>query len=124
VLRALRSLPLVRVTPLLGDSGGALRLHADADGTLAVLLSRANRTPERKIYAPRFPKAKGEGWWLVLAEADELLALKRVSIGRETRVELQLVAPAEPGEYAYTLYLVSDCYVGFDQQLDVRVLVE
>lgn len=135
VLRVLRSFPLVDVRPLLQKAAaaaggaasaaahGALLLEPDADGVLAVELSRVNRPPERKVYAPRWPKPKGEGWWLVLAEGNELLALKRVAIGRSTRVELQLVAPAEPGEYVFTLYLVSDCYIGFDQQRDVPVIV-
>jgi hypothetical protein len=38
-------------------------------------------------------------------------------------VELQLVAPAKAGEYEYTLLLVSDSYIGFDQQCAVRVVV-
>jgi activating signal cointegrator complex subunit 3 len=131
VVRVLRSFPLVSVEPRLpapaDGSGGpaALTLEADAEGELTVMLRRTNRASERRIHAPLFPKPKGEGWWLALADGAELLALKRVSVGSESRaVVLQLVAPAERGEYEYTLLLISDCYVGFDQQIAVRVIVE
>jgi len=98
-------------------------LARDSEGTLPVVLGRTNRPPARKIYAPYFPKPKTEGWWLVLADGDELLALKRMSVGRDTKAELQVLAPEEPGSYEFTLYLVSDSYIGFDQQVPVRVVV-
>lgn len=127
LLRALRSFPLVDVRPQLPEppAGGAraLLLRADEDATLVVHLARANRPTGRAAYAPRLPKPKSEGWWLVLAEGDELLALKRLTLGREARVELRLVAPAQIGETVFSLHLVSDVYLGFDQQVDMRVLV-
>jgi len=68
-----------------------------------------------RAYAPRFPKVKDEGWWVILGEVDsrELLALKRLGGVREkSRVSLALYVPKEPCRKIYTVYLISDCYVG------------
>ena len=79
---------------------------------------------DSKAYAPKFPKAKDEGWWLVLGEVDsrELLALKRIGFIRgRTRSSLAFSAPEEPCRKIYTLYLISDCYLGLDQQFDLSL---
>ena len=89
---------------------------------------------DRHAHAPRFPKAKDEGWWLVLGEVDsgELLALKRVGFihGRptargpgKTKVSLGFPAPPYACRKIYSVYLVSDCYLGLDQQYELSVEV-
>lgn len=78
------------------------------------------------MYAPNFPKQVDEGWWLVLGDTvtGELLALKRISAIRGTSAAtLAFVAPEEPGAYEYTLYLMSDSYMGLDQQCSVPLRV-
>lgn len=75
-----------------------------------------------EVYAPRFSKAKQEGWWLVLGEADsgELLALKRVGGVRGCgRASLALSASSEPCHKLLSLYLISDSYLGLDQQYEL-----
>ena len=69
-----------------------------------------------KVHAPRFPKDKEEGWWLVVGDvaANSLLCIKRISLQLKAKVKLEFTAP-EPGEYAYKLYLMSDSYLGCDQ---------
>lgn len=37
--------------------------------------------------------------------------------------ELQFSVPDEPGEYTFDVHLVSDSYIGLDQQLSVAVFV-
>ena len=77
-----------------------------------------------RAYAPRFPKTKDEGWWLVLGEVDsgELLALKRIGrIRGRTQSSLAFPAPDEPSRKILTLYLMSDCYLGLDQQFDLSL---
>ena len=55
---------------------------------------------------------------------DELLALKRVQLHRgTTRAELQFIAPEEAGHLDYEVYLISDSYIGLDQQHGVRMSV-
>ena len=55
---------------------------------------------------------------------DELLALKRVQLRHgTTRTELHFIAPEEAGEQDYEVYLISDSYIGLDQQHRVRMSV-
>ena len=77
---------------------------------------------DSKAYAPRFPKAKDEGWWALIGEVDsgELVALKRLGYLRsKTKTTLAFTTPEEPCRKIYSLYLISDCYLGLDQQLDM-----
>ena len=50
---------------------------------------------------------------------DELKAIRRVSFGRRTTVALSIPAPIMPGTYTYTVFVISDVYLGLDQQYDV-----
>lgn len=81
----------------------------------------------QNVYAPGFPKPKQEGWWLVLGRKDpvldELVALKRVFIRGTTSHDLAFDLPETPGEHAFMVYLVSDSYIGLDQQYDFTVFV-
>jgi len=93
---------------------------------------------EGKAFTTKFPKPKDEGWFLVLGcvEDGELLALKRSGASRTKRslkapkaspgVEQQLTffTPLDAGRVIYTLYIISDCYLGLDQQYDVYLDVE
>ena len=76
------------------------------------------------VHAPRFPKAKEEGWWLVVGDSksNNLLCIKRVTLQLKAKVKLEFVAP-EAGEYAYTLYLMSDSYLGCDQEYEMPLKV-
>ena len=40
-----------------------------------------------------------------------------------TRAELHFIAPEEAGEQDYEVYLISDSYIGLDQQHRVRMSV-
>ncbi|KAL9617270.1 MAG: hypothetical protein Q9160_007951 [Pyrenula sp. 1 TL-2023] len=68
------------------------------------------------VHAPFYPGAKMENWWLVVGEekSKSLLAVKRVTIGRILKTQLEYVVPT-PGEHELTLYLMSDSYMGVDQ---------
>ncbi|XP_031554350.1 activating signal cointegrator 1 complex subunit 3-like [Actinia tenebrosa] len=100
------------------------KVHADQEYSLNIELKRLNRFKgsELKAHAPYFPKAKSEGWWMVLGDTDsgELLALKRIgNIRSSTRATLSFYTPEIEGRKIYTLYLISDCYLGLDQQYDL-----
>ena len=72
-----------------------------------------------RAVCPLYPKIKQEGWWVVLGdrETDELLALRRVSFGSEARTRLTYETRARAG--VVVAFLVSDCYVGLDQETEL-----
>ena len=72
--------------------------------------------PDTTVHAPFYPGQKIENWWLVVGDEKtrNLLAIKRVAIGRKLSLRLEYIVPS-PGEHELTLYLMSDAYVGVDQ---------
>jgi len=95
--------------------------------TISVNLERKNRDTNMKVLAPKFSKPKNEGWWLAVGRGadDELVALKRVLIRPRgsNPTHLTFMAPSEVGDHTYTVYLMSDCYLGLDQEYDFTVQV-
>lgn len=53
-------------------------------------------------------------------ENRELMALKRVGfVQSRSTVQLSFYTPENPGRYIYNLYIMSDSYLGLDQQYSV-----
>ncbi|KAH9677827.1 DExH-box ATP-dependent RNA helicase DExH12 [Citrus sinensis] len=98
------------------------------DTTLQVVLERdlGGRTELGPVYSNRYPKAKEEGWWLVVddAKTNQLLAIKRVSLQRKSRAKLDFAAPVEGGKKTYTLDFMCDSYMGCDQEYSFTVDVK
>ncbi|XP_071692835.1 DExH-box ATP-dependent RNA helicase DExH12-like [Rutidosis leptorrhynchoides] len=104
-------------------------VRAGEDITLVVTLERdlEGRTEVGPVDAPRYPKAKEEGWWLVVGDtkSNQLLAIKRVSLQRKSKVKLDnITAPSEPGKKSFTLYFMCDSYMGCDQEYSFTVDVK
>ncbi|CAN1127789.1 DExH-box ATP-dependent RNA helicase DExH12 [Linum perenne] len=103
----------------------AENVKAGDDVTLQVVLERdlEGRTEVGAVDTPRFPKAKEEGWWLVVGDTKtkQLLAIKRVSLQRKLKVKLEFAAPADAGRKSYTLYFMCDSYLGCDQEYGFTV---
>lgn len=78
--------------------------------------------------APKFPKAKDEGWFLILGHKEhrELIALKRIGSCRaqSTKYHMTFMSPAEPGHLMYTFFLMSDSYLGLDQEYTICLDVQ
>ncbi|XP_064473851.1 activating signal cointegrator 1 complex subunit 3-like [Ornithodoros turicata] len=78
--------------------------------------------------APKFPKPKDEGWFLILGhkESKELIALKRVGSCRShtSRHHMTFMSPSEPGRLVYTCFLMSDSYLGLDQEYNIYLDVQ
>ncbi|KAJ9648356.1 Pre-mRNA-splicing helicase BRR2 [Coniosporium tulheliwenetii] len=75
-----------------------------------------DKEPNTEVHAPFYPGTKTENWWLVVGEEEtkNLLAIKRVTIGKSLKTRLEYVVPT-PGKHSLTLYLMSDSYIGVDQ---------
>uniref|UniRef100_A0AAQ5X6T8 Activating signal cointegrator 1 complex subunit 3 n=1 Tax=Amphiprion ocellaris TaxID=80972 RepID=A0AAQ5X6T8_AMPOC len=124
-----RPLPVAGVN--LREESSWLVVHADQEYVLQVSLRRINlgqqrRKQESKAQASRFPKVKDEAWFLVLGEVDrrELLAVKRLGYVRNhTVASVAFYTPERTGKCIYTLYLMSDSYLGLDQQYDIHLNV-
>lgn len=99
------------------------KVHADQEYILNVDLSRESKLRrDTKAFAPKFPKLKDEGWFLVLGdtEKNELLAMKRVGyVPRRSSHQVIFFTPETTGRVCYALYVISDCYLGLDQQYEV-----
>ncbi|KAL2207196.1 Sec63-domain-containing protein [Sarocladium strictum] len=76
------------------------------------------------VHAPFYPSRKTENWWLVVGDEKNknLLAIKRVTIGHELSVKLEYTVPKE-GEHDLKLFLMSDSYIGVDQEREFSVKV-
>ena len=125
MVKVLGQLPSVAVT--LGRTDA--RIEADTELVLKVNIREKGNGKGRRggrggrAYTPHFPKPRPAGWWLILgdAEAGDLYALKRVKLnGRQTSTSLVFYAPEENGMVNMTLYLVSDTYLGLDQEVPFR----
>jgi pre-mRNA-splicing helicase BRR2 len=71
-----------------------------------------------------FPKEQAEGWWLVVGSEDgsTLLGIKRVAFGVAKAVEkLEFMPPTTPGKHVLKLFLMSDSFIGADQEFEVQV---
>eukprot|EP00727_Mastigamoeba_balamuthi_P013194 m51a1_g8498 putative u5 small nuclear ribonucleoprotein 200 kda helicase-like (2194) ;mRNA; r:37531-45528 len=70
------------------------------------------------VHAPYMPRERAEGWWLVVGEegSNALESIKRVALGKSAKARLEWAAPAAAGPHEYTLYLMSDSYIGCDQE--------
>ena len=79
---------------------------------------------DTSVHAPFYPAKKMENWWLVVGEESTktLLAIKRITIGAKLNVRLEYTVPT-PGEHELKLFLMSDSYVGVDQDPSFKVTV-
>ncbi|XP_067928050.1 U5 small nuclear ribonucleoprotein 200 kDa helicase-like [Watersipora subatra] len=69
------------------------------------------------VIAPLFPQKREEGWWLVIGDSktNSLISIKRLTLAQKVKVKLDFVAPSA-GKHSYTLYFMSDSYMGCDQE--------
>uniref|UniRef100_A0A0E0KAG9 RNA helicase n=1 Tax=Oryza punctata TaxID=4537 RepID=A0A0E0KAG9_ORYPU len=92
--------------------------------SIRLQMKNARRSTSR-AFSPRFPKAKHEAWWLVLGNvtSSELYGLKRINFMDRvvnTRMELPEMFDIQETK----LILVSDSYLGFDQEYSLGHLAK
>lgn len=56
-------------------------------------------------------------------KSNALLSIKRITLQQKAKVKLDFVAPT-PGRYTYTLYFMSDSYLGCDQEYKLNINVD
>nr|KAJ0203753.1 hypothetical protein LSAT_V11C500237010 [Lactuca sativa] len=99
----------------------------DVGASLNIRLERSNsnRRKSSRAFTPRFPKLKDEAWWLVLGNSStsELHALKRVSFTNNVVTRMKL-PPTATNIQGMKLFLISDCYLGFDQEYSIEEVME
>ncbi|RKP04511.1 Sec63 Brl domain-containing protein [Thamnocephalis sphaerospora] len=152
--RVLEALPLMNVhLDVAGDGptllGSTVQVRATLDRKFythgATDTADLRRQYDGSAHTPHFPKRQYESWWLLLGDprSDDVMALKRISfqqsddrpsstgervqrraIGTKLSSTLRCEAPDVAGEHPLTLFIVSDCYLGLDQQLDVPIVVQ
>jgi len=124
IARFCNRFPNIDMTYEVVDNG---KVRAGRDMMLQVTLERdlEGRTEVGPVDAPRYPKSKEEGWWLVVGDTktNQLLAIKRVSLQRKSKVKLEFT-PAEVGKKTYTLYFMCDSYLGCDQEYTFTIDVK
>jgi len=101
-----------------------LEVHLDQEYTINVTLTRLGKRNSSTIHCPKFPKGKDEGWFLTLGNQNdgELIALKRIGHKSSRSFhQLTFVTPKRTGRVIYTLYLLSDGYLGLDQQYNIQL---
>ncbi|CAL5363407.1 unnamed protein product [Camellia sinensis] len=113
---------------LMYDALDSDNVRVEEDVSLQFTLQRdiEGQTEVGHIDAPRYPKAKEEGWWLIVGDTktSQLLVIRKVSFRRKSNVELVFIAPGEAEQKTYTLYFVCDSYVGCDQEYSFSVDVK
>eukprot|EP00095_Tigriopus_kingsejongensis_P005132 snap_masked-scaffold100_size373717-processed-gene-2.9 protein:Tk05132 transcript:snap_masked-scaffold100_size373717-processed-gene-2.9-mRNA-1 annotation:"u5 small nuclear ribonucleoprotein 200 kda helicase" len=77
------------------------------------------------IIAPFFPTKREEGWWVVIGDpkSNTLLSIKRLTLQQKAKFKLDFVAP-RVGKYNYTLFFMSDSYLGCDQEYKLSVEIK
>ena len=78
------------------------------------------------VHAPFFPQERFEEWWLVVGEqqSNTLVSIKRLALTKRTQTaQLDFVLPAQPGVHEYTIMLMSDSYLGCDQEYHFTLTV-
>ncbi|CAK7562243.1 MAG: Pre-mRNA-splicing helicase BRR2 [Sporothrix epigloea] len=114
------------------------QLETGADMFLKVKLAREEDEDEgeaeedddtdfdNSVHCPFFPGERTSGWWLIVGEESTktVIGIRYVTVGRKP-LELRLKArlPDEPGKHTFKLYLLSDSYVGVDQDPSFTVNV-
>lgn len=118
LFETLSSLPLMN----LSFSYESPEVSLDTEIEIEVKFERINSKKTLKAYAPFWSRIKEEGWFIIigLQSTDEILSFKRQRIPLcRSSTKVTIFPPEAPGEYVFTFYLMSDSYIGLDQQYDL-----
>jgi translocation protein SEC63 len=124
-----------------GDAGKRVKGDDIFEGdiiTIRVTITRENVAEgdvAPPVFAPRFPRVLREKWWVILSDRPRpdprrpnmeppqatIFAMEKLTgQGRVVTHDLRLEAPPTAGSYSMDLHLVSDCYMGYDEEIEVK----
>ncbi|CAK8692210.1 U5 small nuclear ribonucleoprotein 200 kDa helicase-like [Clavelina lepadiformis] len=98
-------------------------LHAGSPVVVLVTLEREDEVAG-PVIAPFFPQKREEGWWVVVGDpkTNSLISIKRLTLQQKAKVKLDFIPPSA-GSHSYTLYFMSDAYMGCDQEYKLQINV-
>jgi activating signal cointegrator complex subunit 3 len=129
-----KKMPKLRIE--INNEKKVYNLYEDEEYVINLDLVRISRSKNRyngKAYAPKYSKPKDENWIIVLGEnvglaeaKNQLVGLKRVN-SLKTRQNTNVIFKTplikenlSQNELSLTLYLMSDNYLGLDQQYEMK----
>jgi len=98
--------------------------------TLQVTITRTNIADGEKappVHAPYYPGKKEECWWVLLSEVEHKHLVRLDKVTDQSKVvvhETMFMAPQRKGTYKFNVHVISDSYLGLDQQIpfDMKVI--
>ncbi|XP_071510513.1 activating signal cointegrator 1 complex subunit 3-like [Diadema antillarum] len=97
------------------------------DYRLDVILTTEHQEGINTVYAPHYPKRRNVGWRVMLRDVttNQLLASRKVGMTSGKKMgSLNFRTPSKTGIMVNSLHLVSDCYLGLDQDLSIFLNVQ
>ena len=119
--------PDIEVTPTLENASA---LPAGEDQVLHVKLGVGEEEEEEEydvtVKSQQFPQKLRQTWWLILGDSEEntIQAITEVDLEKTREKKLVFTAPSHSGHYKWKLYLMTDGYVGCDQEYEIEFDVE
>lgn len=128
--------PKIRID-MKSNKSGVYSLFEDEEYVISLEMSRQSSSKvggrfNGKAYTPKYSKPKDENWIVILGEntslsnaKDQLVGLKRVtSLKRQQTTHVIFKTPRIEenigrNQYNLTVYLMSDVYLGLDQQFEI-----
>jgi translocation protein SEC63 len=126
VLKCCSILPNIAVqTKIFVDDDEDDKVYEGDLCTIRVMITRKHVAPGKKadlVHAPHFPFPRQEAWWIILGTKDgRILEAKKITDqDREIQHDIKFLTPRE-GHYEFDLFVLSNSYIGLDQQLNVTL---
>ncbi|CAB3404822.1 unnamed protein product [Caenorhabditis bovis] len=142
-LKAICSWPIVSINIVqFMDSSGTVLANVDLDGKCSPIRVKSAQNYRVRIvverhgpfrnssamHLPQWGKPKQAGWILCIGDVQRNMLLSSTSLmgSNSTRstAKMELRIPEKRGKTTLSLYLMSDCYLGIDQEYQIALIIE
>lgn len=93
------------------------------NGSVVVKVTLDQEEGSHEVANSRFSHKRFSGWWLVIGDYNNNILYSIKKIGNNPKTALEFSAPSDPGDYNLMLYLMSDSYLGCDQEFEFNIVV-